>query len=72
MNFAQMRLLYNQALSGSYITQASLPSITQLNADYAAANNNGTNNVSPCWSLKNKIPAKKSTSRGLVCDKPTT
>ena len=45
MDFAQMRLLYNQALSGSYIAQASLPSITQLNADYATANNNGTNNV---------------------------
>ena len=45
MDFSQMRLLYNQALSGSSVTQASLPNITELNIDYATANNNGANNV---------------------------
>ena len=45
LDFAQWRLLYNQALSGAYVAPVGLPGIAQLNTDYTAARNNGANNA---------------------------
>ena len=45
IDFAQWRLLYNQALSGAYVAPVGLPNIAQLNTDYNTARNNGANNV---------------------------
>ena len=45
IDFSKWRLLYNQALSGAYVAPAGLPSIDQLNIDYAAASNNGVTNI---------------------------
>ena len=45
IDFAQWRLLYNQALSGAYVAPVGLPNIAQLNTDYNIARNNGANNV---------------------------
>ena len=45
IDFAQWRLLYNQALSGAYVAPVGLPGIAQLNTDYTAARNNGANNA---------------------------
>ncbi len=45
LDFAQWRLLYNQALSGAYVAPVGLPNIAQLNTDYNTARNNGVNNV---------------------------